>query len=458
MGRARDSRPTRALWTARAVLDTITQGRFPFQPAAVIQRAQAARVGGTVAYAHAHVPYYRETMRRLILGPEDFRSAGDLTRLPLIEREQLQRDPEYFVSRRWPTEACVVLRSGGSTGEPVSVFRDPASFFAEGAHYERFRSIIGRLTGRRRYRQAVVQPLDSSSATTAAALQSRLQLPRNLRAEKRTFSMLRDPAELLPELNDYRPDVIESYGSYLEALFVYVGECRLRFAAPPVVVFGADSMSAEMRAWARNSLGVEVLGTYGAIEAPHIGFECERHRGYHLNVDLHPIRLLADDGGEAAAGTAGEIVVSNLVNRGTVLLNYHLGDMATAEPDACSCGRTLPLSAYLGRTKSAWIDFGDGHKIHAQTMRLVLRHAPEILRYQVVQAAERRLLIRLVPRPACDRPAVAERLLAGLSEQLPDGVALEVQFVADLPRGPSGKVQPIVTLTSAEARSARADR
>ena len=452
MGRASDSRRTRALWTARAVRDTVSQGRFPFRPAAAIQRAQADRIGATVAYAHAHVPYYRETMRRLILGPEDFRSAGDLARLPLIEREQLQRDPEYFVSRRWPPEACVLLRSGGSTGEPVSVFRDPASFFAEAAHYERFRSIIGRLAGRRRYRQAVVQPLDSSAATTAGALQSRLQLPRNLRAEKRTFSMLRDPAELLPELDDYRPDVIASYGSYLEALFVHIRECRPRFAVPAVAVYGADSMSAEMRAWARDSLGVEVLSSYGAIEAPHIGFECERHRGYHLNVDLHPIRLLAADGGEAAAGTPGEVVVSNLVNRGTVLLNYHLGDLATAEPDACSCGRALPLCSYLGRTKSAWIDFGDGRKIHAQALRLVLRHAPEILRYQVVQAAERRLLIRLVPGPGCDRPAVAQRLLAGLGEQLPDGVALELQFLADLPRGPSGKVQPIVTLTGADAR------
>ena len=52
-----------------------------------------------VAHAYEHVPYYRETMRRLGLAPGDIAVGGDLAKLPLIEREQLQRDPEYFVSR-----------------------------------------------------------------------------------------------------------------------------------------------------------------------------------------------------------------------------------------------------------------------------------------------------------------------------------------------------------------------
>jgi hypothetical protein len=41
--------------------------------------------------------------------------------------------------------------------------------------------------------------------------------------------------------------------------------------------------------------------------------------------------------------TSGEVVVSNLVNRETVLLNYRLGDVAASLPDRCPCGRSLPL-------------------------------------------------------------------------------------------------------------------
>ena len=101
------------------------QRRFSYASPAVVRRAQERRVRTAVAYAQRHVPYYRETMRSLRLAPDDFRTADDLARLPLIQRDQLQRDPEYFVSEKWPPEACVRLESGGSTGEPLTVFRDP---------------------------------------------------------------------------------------------------------------------------------------------------------------------------------------------------------------------------------------------------------------------------------------------------------------------------------------------
>jgi phenylacetate-CoA ligase len=428
------------------VAQATRQARLPFLAPDRLRRAQERRVRATVVYAHAYVPYYRETMSKLALEPADFCSAGDLAQLPVIEREQLQRDPEYFLSEQWPAEACVVLHSGGSTGAPVTVFRDPESLFMEGAHYERLRSVIARLAGRRfRYRDAHILPQDSSTDRTVSALRERTQLPRGIRVQLRTFP-LRPPAELIPELNAFRPDVISAYGSYLDALFTHIREQRPSFAAPRVIMYGADSISPTVRAWVRDTLGIEVLSSYGAIEAPHIGFECERHRGYHLNADLHPVRLLLSDGSEAATGTAGEVVVSNLVNRGTVLLNYRVGDIATILPEPCPCGRSLALCSYLDRTKVAWLDLGGSEPVHAQTLRLVLHQEPEIWRYQIVQQAQSSLLLRLVPSPDCDQQATAGRIVRRYREGLGRHLAVAVEFVEDLPRGPSGKVQPIVCL------------
>jgi phenylacetate-coenzyme A ligase PaaK-like adenylate-forming protein len=127
-----------------------------------------------------------------------------------------------------------------------------------------------------------------------------------------------------------------------------------------------------------------------------------------------------------------------------VLLNYRLGDLATLLSRPCDCGRTLPLSSYLGRTKSAWLDLGDGNAIHAQALRLVLRAEVDIWRYQIVQEAARRFLLRVVASPQCDRQITAERLVRGLGESLPAGSSVRIEFVADLPRGASGKVQPVV--------------
>jgi phenylacetate-CoA ligase len=426
--------------------DAVRQANFAFGSAAAIRQAQERRIGAAVAHARAHVPYYRETMRRMILGTEDFRTAEDLARLPLLEREQLQRDPEYFVSEHWPIGRCVLLESGGSTGAPVLVFRDPASFFAGAAHYERLRAVIRRLAGRWvRYREAVILPQSSTTGDTFRALRSRTKLPKSLQVQLRTFA-LRPPAELIGELNAYRPDVIGAYGSFLEALFVHVREHSPRFVAPRVVVYGADSMSPAARAWVQGTLGIEVLSNYGAIEAPHIGFECEAHRGYHLNVDLSPLRLVGADG-RGRPDEPGEVVVSNLVNRGTVLLNYRLGDVATAIAEPCECGRNLPLLSYLERTKLAWLDLGDGLAVHAQLLRRVLYRAHGIWSFQIVQVSPREFHVRLVATRECDRTGTGERVARGLREHLPDGVAIRLEFVQELPRGPSGKIQPIVALS-----------
>jgi phenylacetate-CoA ligase len=449
-----DSRGARVVWTARMVSEAARQARFPYAPPTAVRRAQGRRIRATVAYARAHVPYYRETMRRLILGPEDFCTASDLSRLPLLEREQLQHDPEYFLSDQWPPEACVSLQSSGSMGASVTVFRDPPSFFSEAAYYRRLRSIITQLAGRRvRHRAAHIVPPGGSIASIVNAFRTRTQLPKNLQGELRTFSMLRPPGELARELEEYRPDVIISYGSYLEALFTHTRGQSARFTPPRVVVYHADPMSVAVRKWVETALGVEVLSSYGAVEATHIGFECERHRGYHLNVDLYPFRLIRGDGGEAAHGVPGEVVVSNLVNRGTVLLNYRLGDLATTLQAPCPCGRTLPLCSYLGRTKAGWLDLGSGQTIHAQFLRLALEREPEIWRYQIVQEAKRGFGLRLVPSPNCDRGGIAGRVLERFREQLGDGTAVRIDFVSDLPRGPSGKVQPVVTLSEFEQTS-----
>ena len=142
------------------------------------------------------------------------------------------------------------------------------------------------------------------------------------------------------------------------------------------------------------------------------------------------------------------MVVSNLVNASTVLLNYRLGDIVNAVEEPCPCGRTLPLCSYLERSTAAWLELGDGRTVHAQGLKAVLRHEQQLWRYQIVQVAAHRLLLRLVPSPDCDRTATAARLRDRFREQLPEDTTVNVEFLTDLPRAPSGKIQTVIPLPS----------
>ena len=415
--------------------------RLPFGSPAAIERAQRRQLRATVAHAHEHVPYYRETMRRLGLGPADFETASDLARLPLIEREQLQRDPEYFVSRAEPLGSYVEFLTSGSTGEPIVFLRKAPSGFRR-LGFERMEPTLARLSGRRwTRRDALILPPSSPSHGDGVNDAEQVQwLGLHLRTVCRTFSLFDPPAEVAPRLEEFRPDLLLSYGSYVEELYTHLVAGRRSFHRPKVVLHAADPISDPVRRLMREELGIAVLSVYQAVEMGRIGWECERQCGHHLNVDLCPIRILDSDRREVPIGESGQVVISNLVNRGTVLLNYMLGDLARRLPQACGCGRTLPLLSHVEGRTTDWLRSGSGRPLHPQTLRSILREVAGVRRFQLIQERAGHVRVVTVTAPEADREAIRSQVV-GESRRLPDPIEAEVEFSETLPRTEGGKVR-----------------
>jgi phenylacetate-CoA ligase len=431
------------------------QARFAFKPLPEIENAQRKRLRRAVAHAYGTVPYYQETMRRLGLSPADFHTARDLSKLPVIEREDLQRDPEYFVSRAEPVEHCLSLRTAGSAGAPRQVFRDTAAVVESGAHLERPRAVM-REVGRMglRYREAVISSTFSVTEATREFFQERTLIPSDLLLPHRYLSLLDSPERNLSLLNEFRPDVVESFGSYLELLFPYIHASGRPFHRPKVVVYGSDAMSDSARRLISQTMGIPVLSAYGAIEAFHIGFECELGVGYHLNVDLVPLRVVDPEGRDLPAGESGEVIVSDLVNRATVLLNYRLGDIASTLPFECPCGRSLPLLSFIEGRIDDWVRSASGEVVHPQAVRSLFTEEEEIWQYQAVQVAPSHFEAAVVVRDGCEREALRERLAVKFARRLGEGTTVEVAFVDAIPRTPGGKVRAVRRVDAEQAGEA----
>lgn len=426
------------------------QARAPFRPLDRIRRDQARRVRATVAYAYRHVPYYRETMRRLGLRPSDFSTAADLVRLPILERDQVQRDPAYFVSTAEPLDRYLELRSGGSTGAPRTIYHDTAALFQSRAHGQRERAIlrdwIGTSAGRR---ETVFVPPITAGMKIKDFCQKRSVTPPNLKIERQYLSLLDPPDENLPRINEFEPDVWRGYGSYIEILFAYIDANGVPFHRPKAVAYSSDALSPPARRLIEEKFGIPVFAAYRAIEAFKIGFECEERDGYHLNVDLYPLRILGPDGEPLPPGESGDVVVSNLVNRATVLLNYRMGDLAAMVPGTCRCGRSLPRLSVLHGRNDDWIELPSGRLLHPQAIRILFTDETAIWQYQVVQQTLDRFHVAIVPAEQADRQAVRQRITTAFTRQLGSNVTVEVTFVKSIERTPGGKLRPILSLAGA---------
>jgi phenylacetate-CoA ligase len=432
-------------WALSLILEAPRQARLPFRPISAIEADQRRRLANTVSHAYRHVPYYRKSMARLGLAPGDIATADDLARLPLLRREDVQRDPERFVSGGQPIERYSRKQTGGSTGEPLTVYYDSFSLIQAAAHHQRAGSLHRRMVRRQfGFRMLVI---GHQANETRRPVEETLARVRKLAGgEVRRASILEPVERTLEVIDSFHPHVVFSHGSYLEAIFVHLRRSGRQSHLPRLVLYGGDAMSTGARTLISDEFGIPVLSMYGAYEALSLGFECDAHLGFHLNVDLYPVRIIDDAGRELPDGESGEVVISNLVNRGTMLLNYRLGDVARKLPARCPCGRSLPLLSFLEGRLDDWVMTAGGERMHPQGIRTLFSDEEEVRRYQVVQRSPRQFDVTLMEAPGCDRKRLAARLAAKFSGRLGEGTRIEVSFVDTLPHTARGKIRTVIGL------------
>lgn len=422
------------------------QARFPFKPLEAIKKIQARRVRKMVAHAYRSVPYYRDTMNRLGLKVEDFQEAEDLSKLPLIEPSQLQRNPEYFTSRAQPISHYLCLHTGGSTGDPRSIFHTPEAILQNAAHGERERCITASIVGRRfGYRETVIASPNSTAYKLQNFSQSNTFIPYPLQIRRQYISLMDSTEENIRLINQFQPDVIQSYGSYLGILFSHLVDTGVSFHRPKVITFSSDGLADSVRRLIQEHFGIPVFSAYQANEALKIGFECEAHLGFHLNVDLYPVRIVDEAGQDLTMGELGEVVVSNLLNPATVLLNYRLGDLAAFLPKKCPCGRTLPMLSFIPGRSDDLVTLPSGRIIHPQAVRTIFMVEEQVWQYQIVQHTPTQFSIKIVTSGSADLEKLKKRVVTKFVERFGTDVSVDIAFVDSIDRTASGKFRPVIS-------------
>jgi len=437
---------TRVFRSGRMFAEAMYQRRVPYFSLDRLLSMQRENMRRMVRHACETVPFYREFMLRQGLRPEDFRTVADLARLPLIDRTCVQERLSAFRSSKFDPKECIALHSGSG----VSTEWDQGSTLKRLAYRERDRMVwlkagaIG--LG---HKQLHIVPPAASSFTARSFWDRKVKTPRFV-AERHVIDPMQPYEEIVAALERLRPDVVFSYGSYLEHFARFVHAHGIRPAMPKVWVYGADALSAHWRGLIERESGCKVFSHYSTTETSQIGYECEQRCGFHVHIDLVALRLIGEDGAEAQPGEVGEVVVSNLLNRAMVLLNYRLGDLAESAGESCSCGRNLPLLRNLHGRVPETLQTPDGRTYSSTT--LLGKFAEELqsaLKVQVVSLAPGRILWRIVPSRNLDRDAFRIRLLGRCGEVFGETTLADVHYVENIASTPRGKFRSVVPLADA---------
>ena len=438
---------TKARGTITILRQLPRQRRAHYLPREELRERRDARVRELVRYAAEHVPHYRELFRETGIDPRELRTAEDLESLPLLEKRHVQEDPHRFRGRSELAHDGLLMRTAGSTGMPLEVLWDRASLLANVAYAERERAVETHFCGAR-YRYTVAQVGNPVGNLFRVRDLYRRASFRPLRPRYHQLSIADSAETIVRQLNRIRPLALRGFGTHLELVFRTAAERSLELHRPRVVVYGTDHLSADGRRLIEERFGVPVLSRYSATEALRIAFSCEERKGLHLHEDLTHVRVLDANGANASPGERGEVVVTDLVNRGMVLINYRLGDLAALLPGPCACGRsTHRLSELEGRVRDI-VELADGQTVNPHLLDNTIKKPGGVLRFQAVQHERDRFAVSLVTadQETYDRVAGA---IADELRTLLHGAHVDVQRRTELGAEGSAKFRPVVALAPA---------
>ncbi len=247
------------------------QRSIPYLPEEELKTRRDARLRRIVNYASKTVPFYRDFFREKKIDPLDIRTVEDLDLLPILDKDTVRMNPHLFVAISRRARQSIPFVTSGSTGMPLKVSHDQYSLLANIAFGEREREVVSTICEKKfGYKEVIIAYPGNTGSKVLDFYQRMTFIP--LRPERLVLSV-QDPIERIVEaVNHFRPDVIKSYGSYLETFFRLLNFRRIEMFLPRVLIYGADSMTSEGRSFIEKKFGIPILSTYNAVEIFKIGF------------------------------------------------------------------------------------------------------------------------------------------------------------------------------------------
>ncbi len=390
-------------------------------------------------YAKTNCEYYRQRWADLDLDPDSVQCLQDFHGWPLLTRDTIRT---HRIEMQSSAKIKRITKStGGSTGQPLVFDLDHESNERRTAIMFRGYSWAGSGPGTRRL-LIWGADLKRSSFWKSIKVDLHHRFEQQLLMNCFDFShgnMLKQFALM----ERYRPETIIAYTSPLYEFSKFMQAHSLRPQGIRSIVVGAEKIYAFQRKLIEEVFQAPVFETYGSREFMLIGAECELHCGLHLSTENLLVEVLDEQGNPTPDGEEGNVVITDLFNRGMPFVRYVNGDRAIAGFTQCECGRGLPLLRSVVGRQLDIISTSSGKVIPGELFPHLLKDFESVRRFQVHQHQLDELEIKLVGDEKLDE-AYCKQIHDRLVECVGGEIRVRLAPVTDIPLTAAGKHQVVI--------------
>lgn len=257
--------------------------------------------------------------------------------------------------------------------------------------------------------------------------------------------------EIVAALNEFQPEIIATYPSFIRRLAEEQLEGRLSIS-PRQFCSGAEALMPDVRELARQAWGAKIFNRYATTEVGASGSECEHFSGIHLPEDLVAFECVDEANRAVPAGQTGrKLLITTLTNRVLPLIRYELSDIVTLDDSPCTCGRPYArMTAIEGRREEVLrLPRRGGGRVDVHAFRLLspLIGMPGLRQYQLLPGSDDltvRICVRDGERPEAIRTTVERSIRQAVSEAGAGDTRVTVQVVPSIQRSGTGAKAKLV--------------
>lgn len=405
---------------------------FQRKMASEINNYQIEHINRLIKYAKINSPHYQLSLKH-IDSYEDFHKAPFLTK-----KELIKNFPSICTKN---ASKCSMKTTGGSTGQPVRIYKNPEALAQE-------RGVTWRC-----YRWANIDIGDKQArfwgVPHSTSNRFKAKLIDFIANRKRLSAFDLTPSKLKHHYHDlqkFKPNYLYGYVSVIKAFSAYIKENNL----PPLpsvrsIITTSEVLSQGDREFIEKVWNKKIYNEYGCGEVGSIAHECE-HGNMHITADNLYVEIIDDDGNPS---DQGEIVVTDFFNQATPLIRYRLGDYASWSKENCPCGRQLPILKGIHGRAYDIIRCTNGKNVHPEAVIYIFEEIqnkePVFDQFQVIQSSKNTLDIYICNRPNFDLKHEVI-IKDAIATHIDDQFCIKIHLVNELHREASGKMRIVKSL------------
>lgn len=383
-----------------------------------------------IEYARENTEFYSERLQGLVFNEENFWEV--FAKIPYTEKKDLICSGDKMSAKVGLFTSSKT--TGGSTGEPVKLLKNPSALARERAatwrSYEWAGVGIGDPQGR--FWGVPHSEMDSNKAKIIDLVANRKRVS--------AFNLTEQSmAEYYNTLKKFKPSYLYGYVSVLEVFANYIVSNGLpNFDFLKMIITTSEVLSEASRARIQDAFKVKVYNEYGCGEVGSIAHECQKG-SMHLMADNLIVETLS---GEAT----GELVVTDLFNYAQPLIKYRVGDYATLSNEVCECRVCLPLISEVHGRAYDLISTSSERKIHPEAIMYLFEglqaESKVFEQFQVVQKSMLNFEVRVVPAEKWE-DSYKNKLDQLFKEHIDPQAMVSFKIVHEIEREASGKLRVV---------------